>query len=129
MLSAALLTRYSQQSLLATVPICPITLERKTKRPPRPWLAAATSGATCGMTCIAPSTLACMTRSNSGWVGGSVALPRLMTPATYSAMSMASPSSCQARPLTLAGWATSTFRPWAPAPAPGPGPGHPERWR
>ena len=106
MFSAALLTRYSQALLPAAPPIWPITLERKAKRP----CAASTSGATCGITCIAPSTLACITRSKSCCVGGCVASARLhITPATCQAVSIFSPSSCQARPLTLAGLATSSF--------------------
>ena len=81
MLSAALLTRYSQALLAAAPPIWPMTLLMKAKRPP----AASTSGATCGMTCIAPSTLACITRSKSVCVGGCVASARLHVDALQAA--------------------------------------------
>ena len=63
---------------------------------------------------MAPSTLVCMTRSNCSRVGGVAELWASHTPATYSASSIFSPSSCQARPLTLAGSATSTSSTLAP---------------
>jgi len=44
--------------------------------------ASATIGATCGMACMAPSTLVCMTASKSCCVGGVSALGRRITPAT-----------------------------------------------
>ena len=65
---------------------------------------------------MAPSTLVCITLSNCSRVGGCVALARLqITPATYQAVSIFSPSSCQARPLTLATSATSSRRACAPS--------------
>ena len=62
---------------MSTVAMRPITLETKPKRPP-----GASSGATCGIACMAPSTLACITVSKASRVGGSVASPWLVTPAT-----------------------------------------------
>ncbi len=110
MFNAALLVRYSHDPLSGTPSICDMDDDRNANTPP----ASATRGATCGMVCMAPSTLACMTASKSCCVGGVVALGRRMTPATYQAVSIFSPSSCQASPLTLAGWATSMVSTSAP---------------
>ncbi len=85
--------------------------DRKANTPP----ASATSGATCGMVCMAPSTLVCMTASKSCCVGGVSALRRRMHARPHRSPGRAfSPSSCQARPLTLAGLATSTVSTSAP---------------
>jgi len=64
-LSAALEARYSQPEGLLRRPMDPM---REDSRPTRAWGASASSS--WGSTCMAPSTLVCITRSKSASVGG-----------------------------------------------------------
>lgn len=62
---------------------------------------------------MAPNTFVCITRSKVAGDGGVVGPVRShITPATYQASSIFSPSSCQLKPLTLAAWVMSILNTW-----------------
>ena len=110
MLSAALLILYKAARPLSVNSRLAMRLLIKANVP----LASDTQGATCGSACMAPNTLACINSSNTCCVGGVCGEARSITPATYKATSIFSPSSRQDKPLTLAGLATSSLKASAP---------------
>ena len=112
MFNAALETRYTHPILDSASLILPIPLVINTNLP----LTDSKQGATSGIACIAPNTFACIVASNMVAAGGSVAPSyEPNTPATYTAKSKRSPSSCHDKPAKDSDIATSIFNACAPS--------------
>ena len=112
MFNAALETRYTHPILDSASLMLPMPLVIKTNLP----LTDSIQGATRGIACIAPNTFACMVASNIAAGGDSVAPSNEpKTPATYTAKSTCSPSSCHDKPASDSDIATSIFNACAPS--------------